>query len=172
MAAAQGHATGQGALGVMYRDGFLAGAGGVEMDHALAFEYFTLAARQESAAAMCNLGAMVRQGLGCEADLALAIKWSGEAAARGHVGGMSDLGACLVMPGPLQDLKRATVVLSAAAMEGDEPARRLLGRLQAGERFAAIKAMSALAELAHAKPADPEAVSVSCNEAGCGLAGT
>lgn len=144
LAAAQGHCVGQGALGVMYRDGYP----GVIVNHTEAVRHFTLAAQQGSAAAMCNLSAMYQQGLGCEQSTPLAVHWGEKAAELGHAGGQANLAALLLTPGEYYDPTRGRILAEAAAAAGDEAAVRLVESLRQAERFVAVKAMAALGALA------------------------
>ena len=79
LAAAQGHATAQNNLGVMYGSGE-----GVPQDDAEAVIWYRLAAAQGHATAQYNLGVMYGGGRGVPQDDAEAVIWYRLAAAQGH----------------------------------------------------------------------------------------
>ena len=87
LAAEQGDARAQFALGLMYRDGE-----GVLKDDAEAVRWYRLAAEQGLAGAQYNLGFMYANGLGVPEDDAEAVRWWGLAAEQGDVDAQFTLG--------------------------------------------------------------------------------
>jgi hypothetical protein len=79
LAAEQGDAEGQFALGIMYETG-----AGVPENDAEAVKWFRLAAEQGHAGAQTNLGVMYGTGQGVPEDFVQAYKWWNLAAAQGH----------------------------------------------------------------------------------------
>lgn len=79
--AAQGHATAQFNLGVMYDFGR-----GVTQDYAQAVQWYRLAAAQGHAAAQFNLGGMYLDGQGVAQDYVRAYMWFALAAGAGYAG--------------------------------------------------------------------------------------
>jgi hypothetical protein len=79
LAAAQGHATAQSNLGLMFYNGEC-----VAQDHAEAVRLYSLAAAQGYASAQYNLGFMFEKGRGVAQDRAQAIRWYRLAAAQGQ----------------------------------------------------------------------------------------
>ena len=78
-AAAQGDATAQNSLGVMYERGQ-----GVPQDYTEAVNWYRKAVVQGNATAQHNLGGMYLRGLGVNQDYVKAYAWTGTAAANGH----------------------------------------------------------------------------------------
>ena len=78
--AAAGCKYGQCALGWLHSSG----RGGLEQDHAKAFEEFRLAAAQGLEQAQCQLGNMVMFGLGVDVEYAEALRLYGQAAEQGY----------------------------------------------------------------------------------------
>jgi hypothetical protein len=86
-AAAQGNASAQVELGVLYATG-----DGVAQDDAQAVAWFQKAATQRNATAQYNLGLMYAKGKGVRKDDAQAIAWFRKAADQGDVGAQFKLG--------------------------------------------------------------------------------
>ena len=114
LAAAQGDATAQVILGVMYANGQ-----GVIQDYAEAVKWFRLAAAQGGADAQYNLGAMYVQGQGVVQNYAEAVKWYRLAAAQGHAGAQLNLGLSYADgQGVVQDYVRAHMWFNLASAKG------------------------------------------------------
>jgi TPR repeat protein len=86
--AAQGEASAQLGLGLMYRKGE-----GVSQDYVQALKWFKLAAAQGEAESQFSLGLMYRKGEGVSQDDTEALKWYRLAAAQGHARAQGNLGA-------------------------------------------------------------------------------
>ena len=87
MAAEQGDAEAQNALGACYKNGE-----GVEKDHAEAAKWYRKAAEQGHAKAQSSLGYCYSSGNGVEKDLNEAYKWYRKSAEQGEAQGEFNLG--------------------------------------------------------------------------------
>lgn len=113
--AAQGNASAQNGLGLMYDNGQ-----GVTQDYAEALKWYRLAAEQGNASAQSNLGAMYYEGTGVKQDYAEAGKWYRLAAAQGRAEAQHSLGTMYSFGhGVTQDDVRAHMWLNLAGASGD-----------------------------------------------------
>ena len=113
--AAQGYASAQMNLGIMY------GAGqGVVQDYAESVRWYKLAAVQGDAPAQLNLGIMYAKGQSVVQDYAEAVRWYKLAAAQGEAVAQLNLGAMYYNgQGAVQDYIRAHMWLNLAAVKGE-----------------------------------------------------
>ena len=125
-AAAQGDATAQTQLAIMYHRG----RPGVRPDYELALECYQMAADQGKAEAMLNLGVVYRDGLGTPQDFGRALWWFREAAERGITDGEYNVGRMLATGrGAPQDLQAAASMYHRAADKGSTAAMCALGSM-------------------------------------------
>ena len=118
LAAAQGRASAQVILGLMYSDGQ-----GVAQDYAEAVRWYRLAAAQGLADAQYNLGFMYSQGQGVAQDYAEAVRWYRLAAAQGLASAQLNIGVMYGKgQGVAQDYVRAHLWFNLAAVKGDADA--------------------------------------------------
>ena len=116
--AAQGYASAQYNLGVMYDNGQ-----GVPQDYKTAVKWYGLAAEQGLALAQNNLGLMYRKGQGVPQDYKTAVKWYGLAAEQGLALAQNNLGFMYANgKGVLKDYVYAHMWLNIAAISGDTDA--------------------------------------------------
>ena len=119
LAADQGDATGQYALGLMYANG-----DGVREDDAEAVRWYRLAAAQGLAEAQSGLGFMYANGDGVPEDDAEAVRWFRLAAEQGLAEAQSGLGFHYAMgQGVPEDLVYAYMWFNLAAAQADERAQ-------------------------------------------------
>jgi hypothetical protein len=123
LAAAQGHATAQTDLGVMFENG-----DGVAQDYAEAVRLYRLAAAQGHADAQYFLGIMFERGKGVAQDYAEAVRLYSLAAAQGHADAQFNLGVMFERgKGVAQDYAEAVRLYSLAAAQGHADAQYNLG---------------------------------------------
>jgi TPR repeat protein len=117
-AAAQGLATAQFNLGVMYSNGR-----GVTQDYAEAVRWYKLAAAQGLVEAQFNLGIRYANGQGVPQDYAEAVRWYKLAAAQGETKAQLNLGFMYGSgQGVVQDYIRAHLWYNLAAVNGYDTA--------------------------------------------------
>jgi TPR repeat protein len=117
LAADQGNAAAQFALGGMYENGL-----GLPQDYAKAVKWFRLAAAQGYANAQYELGILYDDGLGVQQDYAQAADWFRLAAAQGDAGAQTNLGLMYDSGhGVPQDYVRAHMWFNLAGTAGGVP---------------------------------------------------
>ncbi|ROO29433.1 SH3 domain-containing protein [Salinisphaera orenii] len=117
--AAQGNASAQYNMGVLYDGGY-----GVERNYETAMEWYRRAAEQEYAKAEHNLGIMYQEGHGTEADPDRAAEWFRRAAEHGEPAAQNNLAVMYVRgQGVPRDLGQAAKWAARAAEAGNESAR-------------------------------------------------
>ena len=94
LAAEQGYASAQRALGDLYRTGEGV-PDGMPQDYAEAVKWYRLAADQGYASAQADLGSMYASGRGVPQDDAEAVKWFRLAADQGDVWAQLNLASCM-----------------------------------------------------------------------------
>jgi tetratricopeptide (TPR) repeat protein len=144
-AAAQGSATAQGFLGVIYEEGI-----GVRRDPAEAIRWFRRAADQGDATAQKYLGDIYRQGSAVRTDLREAMKWylkaaeQKDGAAQAMLGLMYERGMG-VQPDAVQAYKWYTVAMSHFEGDDREKMMQVRERVSAGMSAAEIEKAEQLA---------------------------
>lgn len=125
MAASQGHARAQFALGYLYENGL-----GVNKDYHEAMQWYRLSANQGNASGEIGLGDMYSFGEGTQQDYAEASKWYKLAAKQGNSNGMYQLGQLYAFgKGVPQDFTEAAKWFERAAIEGSPDAQSNLGTM-------------------------------------------
>src|ERR1019366_1315713 len=115
LAAAQGDASAQYNLGLMYDQGR-----GVTQNYPESARWYRLAAAQGDASAQYNLGLMYDQGRGVPQDYKESARWYHLAAAQGHARAQVNLGvAYTIGQGVAQDYIQAFMWFSLAGASGD-----------------------------------------------------
>lgn len=126
IAAEQGHAFGQTALGFMLEEGR-----GVARNDAQAAQWYRRAAEQGDAQAQINLGMMLQAGLGVARDDAQAVQWFRRAANQGNAQAQVNLGTMLANGrGVARDRAAAIALYQRAARQGHAEAQETLRRLR------------------------------------------
>ena len=124
-AAAQGDASAQNNLGIMYENGQ-----GVEQDYDKAVELYTKAAEQGYAYARYNLGIMYDNGRGVEQDYSQAIEFYSKAAEQELAAAQYNLGYMHANGrGVEQDYTKAVEFYTKAAEQGHDVAQYNLGNM-------------------------------------------
>jgi hypothetical protein len=144
-AAAQGSATAQGFLGVLYEEGI-----GVPRDPKEAVKWFRKAADQGDAVAQKYLGDVYRQGSAVRADFREAMKWYGKAAQQGDGTAQAMLGLMYergmgVKPDAVQAYKWYTIAMSHLEGGDRENMMQVRERVSAGMSAAEIEKAEQLA---------------------------
>ena len=125
--AAQGNATAQVYLGLLYTRGR-----GVSQDYVQARQWYEQAAAQGNAWAQWSLRNAYYLGEGVPQDYAKAREWYEKAAAQGDAGAMNNLGGLYFFgQGVPQDYAQARQWVEQAAAQGNAPAQIRLGSLYA-----------------------------------------
>jgi TPR repeat protein len=120
--AAQGEASAQTTLGLMYARGW-----GLAPDLAEARRWWSLAAAQNDPGAQHNLGMVYLQGQGVARDLPQALHWFRRAAERGHVAAQRIIGLMYFDgEGTVRDIDAGLTWLTIAAENGEEGAQQAL----------------------------------------------
>jgi len=120
--AAQGEASAQTTLGLMYARGW-----GLAPNLAEARRWWSLAAAQNDPGAQHNLGMVYLQGQGVARDLPQALHWFQRAAERGHVAAQRILGLMYFDgEGTARDVDAGLTWLTIAAENGEEAAQQAL----------------------------------------------
>jgi len=126
--AQQGDTRAQTTIGLMYARGY-----GVAKDPQAAHRWWSYAAAANDPGAQFNLGLAYAEGEGVPRDYARAAEWYGKAAQRTHVQAQVNLGMLYFEgKGVAQDPVRAYYWVRVAALQGDDLARDLLGKVGAG----------------------------------------
>ena len=124
--AERGDAEAQANLAARYANGV-----GVEMDMALAAEWYRKAAEQGNAVAQVNLGALYAAGRGVPRDDVQAFNWYRNAADLGNALGQYNLGVFYALGrGVPQDHGRAVALYRKAAEHGHQEAKSELARME------------------------------------------
>ena len=124
LAAALGHASSQGGLGLMYHSGI----GGVPQDYQEAARWFRLASEQGDVLGQSYLGLMYHNGQGVLRDDQEAVKWSRLAAEQGNALAQFNLGSSYFNGwGIPQDYQEAARWSRLAAEQGNARAQSALG---------------------------------------------
>jgi len=145
LAAAQGHARSQCAMGNCYDDG-----AGVKINFKTAAQWHRRAADQGYPDAQCNMGTIFYFGKGVAQSFEEAARWWRLAAQQGHMQALYDLGGCYVNGiGVPQDLDEALRCFERAAAKGHADADATI------ERLAAFTAESAEAPVRLDQPSTP-----------------
>ena len=108
---------------------------GAEQNYVKAFEYYNLAAKQNSARAKNDLGWMYEKGQGVEQDDQLAVEWYRKSAEQGYAKGQRHLGWMYEYGrGVEQDYNLATKWYRKSAEQGDARGQSYLGWMYANGR--------------------------------------
>ena len=127
LAAEQGYASAQRALGDLYRTG-KGVPDGMPQDYAEAVKWYRLAAEQGNTSAQYDLGRMYYNGEGVPQDYAEAVKWYRLAAEQGNTSAQYDLGSMYRNDkGVPRDNGEAFKWYRLAVEQGDEIAQMSLG---------------------------------------------
>lgn len=123
IAAGQGHAGAQCALGIFYFNGV-----GVNTSKTEAVGWFIRSAEQGFAGAQFSLGVCYYCGAGVDRSKTEAVGWFIRAAGQGHVRAQYNLGVCYAKgDGVREDYTEAVKWLTCAAKQGDAKAQYALG---------------------------------------------
>jgi TPR repeat protein len=115
--AAEGNATAQNNLGLMYLDGK-----GVKQNASEAIRYLSLSASAGSSLGQNNLGGLYRDGKGIPHDYLRAAQWFSASASQGNGAGMYNLGLMYELgQGMKAEPSRAYMWYALAADQGDIP---------------------------------------------------
>jgi hypothetical protein len=124
-AAAQGDATADYDIGILYDKGF-----GVPQDRGQAMEWFQKAAARGDAPAEYKIGQYYRAGLGVTQDYSQAMQWFQKAAAQGNADAENGIGTLYGSGGGVpQDYSQAMQWFQKAAAQGNAVAESNIGAL-------------------------------------------